>query len=249
MTSRRVQKRAESARRRDVCRACGPQVRPRLIHTRATLLLVVLLDSGGCGSPEPSYSENPPRQVDQSVLVIEKTTGEERAVLESVYRANRDRFVIRGDQLVTVRPIAGGSSIEMEAALAIDNPAYVRVTPEERTDITRRHVENARFDNGTERITMFGRGLLSGLTLNLAELLSRADETELEREEEEAKRRIHRTAFWLGRGVGFVVLLLAIVGSVWRRRGHKPRAAAKAQSQDCVASEDDSQEAPKNGTA
>lgn len=151
-----------------------------------------------------------------AILVKDVETGEQIAVDDSIYRANPSAYEPVEGQEIAVDITGGLPADGVDRALSVEDyqrtgDAFEALTADELADATRERIADERFGGIVGTVKQGFRGAASGLTLGGSELLLRAGETGLEREELEAARAASGPAFTVGE-VGGAVLGAAFSG-------------------------------------
>lgn len=138
-----------------------------------------------------------------AILVKDPKTGEQYAVEESVYRANPGAYDAVEGQQVAVDVAGDLPAAGAARGVALDDyqrtaDDYQALTAEELVDDTRARVAEERFGGVGSTIKQAVRGAASGLSVGGSEVLLRAGETALEREDREAAREATGPAFTVG---------------------------------------------------
>lgn len=140
-----------------------------------------------------------------AVIRVRDPEGRSLAITEDVYRANPEAYDLVEGQQIQLDPtaVAGavlGAEITPETLRAptLDR----RLTPTELAERTQEETEQALFGGIGAQATQAVRGVGSALTLGLSEQVIAGGMTGLEREVEQAKRRVGADAFAAGEIIG-----------------------------------------------
>lgn len=137
-----------------------------------------------------------------SVFVIDKDTGERVPLEQKVFEANRDRFDLAPDQVLSVG--VEGTVAGARAEDVLTPGGFQELNPEEQLELTAEQVREERHGGPLQALKQFGHGVLAGATFDLSEAVIRADEDTFEKEDEESNRAAQAEFFTAGQLTGAI---------------------------------------------